>query len=254
MTQLRIATWNLDHASNSSRPIAAQVEILLNLRPDIIVLTETCTEVSAQLERAGFATIDSRPNEYGKRYVSIHLGRRVSCKGRLETCDDLLACSARIDSPIGDVTVYGLIITYGGYRGPNTELPPWAEHCKAIQRFGDDWSKLSDRAPMLVVGDFNQTRDGSSRTYGTREGRRLLGVELDRNRLDCLTIEDFGAKGMLRVDPAKGWARHNIDHICATRDAFRVAAVGAWDHFDDVAGRTRYLSDHNGVYVDLEGI
>lgn len=253
MTQLRIATWNLDHASNSSRPIAAQVEILLNLSADIIVLTETCTEVSGQLERAGFATVDTSPNKYGKRYVALHFGPRVAHKEKLATFDDLLACSARVGSPIGDLTVYGLIITYGGYRGPDRELPPWGEHYKAIQRFGDDWSKLSDLAPMLVAGDFNQTRDGSSRTYGTKEGRRRLGVELDRNRLDCLTTEDFGAKGMLRVDPAKGWARHNIDHICATRDAFRVAAVGAWDHFDDVAGRTRYLSDHNGVYVDLEG-
>lgn len=102
--------------------------------------------------------------------------------------------------------------------------------------------------PFVVAGDFNQTRDSSSRTYGTKFGRELLSSELARCSLHCLTTEDFGATGKLNIDPIKGWTRNNIDHICVTDKAFTVLNVGAWYHFTELG---EFLSDHNGVYVDL---
>lgn len=116
----------------------------------------------------------------------------------------------------------------------------------------NDWARLihdeGRNLPFFVAGDFNQTRDGSSKTYGTKSSRNLLNEELSRNNLTCLTTEDFGASVKLRVDPIKGRVRNNIDHICMTRNAFQIVDVGAWDHFNE---RGRYLSDRNGVYVDL---
>lgn len=102
--------------------------------------------------------------------------------------------------------------------------------------------------PLVIAGDFNQTRDNSFRTYGTKFGRELLSMKLSQCRLCCLTTEDFGATGKLSIDPSKGWTRNNIDHICVTDKAFTVNDVGAWDHFTESG---KFLSDHNGVYVDL---
>ena len=52
---MRVATWNLDHASNSKRAITQQIEQVLRVKPDILVLTETCAEVD--LARHGFNSL-----------------------------------------------------------------------------------------------------------------------------------------------------------------------------------------------------
>ncbi len=40
----------------------------------------------------------------------------------------------------------------------------------------------------------------------------------------------------------------NIDHICITKGWDTVMKIGAWDHFTETA---IYMSDHNGVFVDI---
>jgi hypothetical protein len=75
----------------------------------------------------------------------------------------------------------------------------------------------------------------------------MLDAQLARNDLECVTDEDFGAKGKLGVDPKKGYHRHNVDHICLTASSLRAVETGAWDHFTS----EQELSNHNGVFVDL---
>lgn len=246
---VRVATWNLDHASNSSRPVEKQIEKILDIAPDILVLTETCKEVD--LSSHGYSQFTTCQNEYGKYYATIHLSPRVRESQKLLTYDDTVAVFVRAISPIGEILIYGTIITYHGDRGADNSSRPWVQHYRAIVDHGNDWARLLDESggfPLIIAGDFNQTRDGSSGTYGTKQGREMLGSELSRNNLSCLTTEDFGLAGKLKIDPKKGWVRHNVDHICVTSDAFCPLSVGAWDHFD---GSGAYLSDHNGVYVDL---
>jgi endonuclease/exonuclease/phosphatase family metal-dependent hydrolase len=251
--RLRIATWNLEHASNKKPPtiIELQLKQILRIRPDVLILTETCEEVD--LAPHGFTCFPSIKNEYGKFSSVVHLGPRIKSPERLTTYDERTAVCVRMNSPLGRMIIYATIITYHGNLGPKKESRAWAKHYEAIRSQDLDWEKLlhdSDgNLPLIVAGDFNQTRDGSSRTYGTKAGRELLGAALSRNNLTCLTTEDFGANGKLQVDPSKGRARNNIDHICITDDTFRVIEVGAWDHFTESG---QYLSDHNGVYVDIE--
>lgn len=243
---IRISTWNLDHASNSKRPVDLQIEQILRVKPDILVLTETCQEVD--LTKHGFTCFPCLTNNYGKFYSAIHIGPRISLSKKLRTYDETTAVCVQVATPVGEMIVYGTIITYHGDKGPNNNSPAWAEHYKAIGDHGNDWARLihdgGGNLPFFVAGDFNQTRDGSSKTYGTKLGRNLLSEELSRNNLTCLTTENF----KLRIDPIKGLARNNVDHICMTRNAFQIVNVGAWDHFNDPG---QYLSDHNGVYVEL---
>jgi endonuclease/exonuclease/phosphatase family metal-dependent hydrolase len=249
--RLRIATWNLDHASNDKRPIELQVKQILCIKPDVLILTETCEEVD--LTPHEFTCFQSLKNEYGKFYSVVHLSPRIKSPERLTTYDETTAVCVQVNSSLGRMIIYATVIAYHGDLGPKKESPAWVEHYKAIRGQDRDWTKLlrecDGKLPLIVAGDFNQTRDGSSRTYGTRAGRELLGAALSRNHLTCLTTEDFGAKGKLQVDPSKGWARNNVDHICVTDGAFRIVQVGAWDHFTESG---QYLSDHNGVYVDIE--
>ncbi len=249
-TSIRIATWNLDHASNGARPIDRQIEQILTINPDILILTEICNEVD--LTGQGYSRFTTCPNGYGKFYSAIFTSPKVCVKQALPTYDDVTAVCVQATTPIGEAIIYGTIITYHGDRGPDGNSPAWAEHYKAIVDHGNDWARLLTESgggiPLIAGGDFNQTRDGSTGTYGTKQGREMLSRELCRNNLTCLTTEDFGATGKLKVDPKRGWARNDVDHLCVTTGAFSLLNVGAWDHFDDAGN---YLSDHNGVYADL---
>jgi hypothetical protein len=69
----------------------------------------------------------------------------------------------------------------------------------------------------------------------------ILTQQLDRNNLICVTEEDMVANNKLKT-------RHNIDHICFSKDWFRKVQIMAWE------GMTEdgiYLSDHNGVCACL---
>lgn len=250
-TKLRIATWNLDHASNSSRPIAAQIEQITEVvGADILVLTETCHQVD--LHDAGYRCVTPhRKNKHGKYWSTIW--SKLSVSHQIDCYDNEMAVCAQIESPDGDLIVYGTIITWMNDPGtdPNKKSSPWAEHEKSIVDHGADWRTIQGQypgIPFVVMGDFNQTRDGASRGYRSPSGIQLLNDQLDRNQLECITEEDFGAKGKLTPDPKnKGLYRHNVDHICVSRSRFAVERVGVWDHFSEKT----YWSDHNGIYAEL---
>jgi endonuclease/exonuclease/phosphatase family metal-dependent hydrolase len=244
---LRIATWNLDHAKNSSRPIDLQRAIILQKKPDIIVLTETCEAVN--LTDDGYHVVyPDKKNEYGK-YDSAIWSKYPLFKSFKTTDEELSVCALTTSTPLGDVMVYATIIPYHGYKGKDKQSGGWVEHYKAIKRIDNDLTRLqmefSKSIPLFVAGDFNQTRDGSKGTYGTAEGRQMLSETLERNNLTCLTEINY----KLKPDPKNGWPRNNVDHICMTRGAFSVVASEAWNHFTEDG---IYLSDHNGVYVDLQ--
>jgi exonuclease III len=246
---MRIATWNLGHAAKKFWPIKLQINQINQIAPDIIVITETCEEVD--LSKSGYkVALPSKKNEYGKYWTGIWSKHQIISQPT--TYDPETAVCAIIDSPIGKIMVYGTIIPYMNFKGSKGDSPPWYEHYKAIEDHGNDWEKLrletGDKLPLFVAGDFNQTRDNSCRTYGTKFGRDLLSKKLCRNRLNCLTTENFGLTGKLNADPLTGRTRNNIDHICMTEMANKVRKVGAWDHFTE---SDTFMSDHNGVYFDV---
>lgn len=239
----RIATWNLDHASRSNRPIPAQMEEMQRINADILVLTETCKKVNLS-SRYPFS-VASKPNKYGKHYSTIWSKWQITKP--IDTYDGETSTCALVDGPLGNVLVYGTIIAYHGFKAK--ESGTWVEHHKEIGLCGDDWFRIQQDfpgIPLIVAGDFNQTRDGS-RKYCSSQSIELLDKQIERNNLVCLTEEDFGKAGKLNIDKNKGRYRQNVDHICISKDRFLVDYVGAWDHFT----ASQELSDHNGVYVDI---
>lgn len=245
---MRVATWNLDHAYNASRPIQLQINKIVEINPDIIVVTETCESIS--LQDYGYKVCyPQQKNSHGKYCVGIWSKYPVLSSPVIQ--ETMLAVCAEIDSPLGKLLVYGTIIPYHGYKGSDGKSGAWEEHYKAIEKQGSDWTALLNtfkNIPLIVAGDFNQTRDGSKQSYGTEKGRQLLSDKLTLNKLVCLTEENFGASGKLSIDPKKAKVRNNIDHICTSSSFLKPHYVGAWDHFTD---DNLFLSDHNGVYLDF---
>jgi len=249
---MKIATWNLDHSSNSSRQVDAQLAKLRLIQADVLILTETCERVDLRAD--GYLNVlPHHTNRYGKYWSTIWSKWPIT--EQIDCYDNETAVCARIAAPLGDLIVYGTIITWKNDPGTNLEVrsPAWAEHDKSIVDHGNDWMLIRDKypnIPFIVAGDFNQTRDGS-KAYCSSNGIRLLNEQLERNNLICVTDEDFGANGKLMPDLKKnGRYRHNVDHICISPSHLKAGLVGAWDHFTETAE----LSDHNGVYADLSVI
>ena len=140
-----------------------------------------------------------------------------------------------------------------GNRYPETGKRAWQMHLEDITIQSRDWEKIRNGFPdnpMVVAGDFNQTRDGNGGGYGTSEGRRTLSIELLKNNLTCMTELDFAATGYLNQHPRTKKTRRNIDYICVSDNLCSQYTVqaGAWDNFTPEG---KLLSDHNGVYIDI---
>ena len=135
---MRVATWNLDHASNGSRPIDLQIQQILSVAPDILILTETCDEVD--LAPFGYFSLCTEKNYYQK-YCSV-IWSKFPILTAIRTYDPETSACAVIDTPLGNLLVYGTIITYFGDKGPNRHSPYWYEHHKAIRDHGEDWERI----------------------------------------------------------------------------------------------------------------
>lgn len=244
---MRIATWNLERPKErgwSRNPKI--IDKISDVDADIWVLTETNSIITSDL---GYNAVASAPvpdyHSSGENIATI-LSRWKITK-QIDTFASNTAVCAIIDSPIGSLIVYGTIITYA-----NDLVPPygtskrWEEHKKEIENHRKDWlhiQKEHSNIPMIVAGDFNQSRDGSG-WYEEKESVQKLTKALQDCSLECLTEkEDMKKSGKLKY-------RNTIDHICVSYSITDrlIEPANAWDGKSD-DGK---MSDHNGVSIDLK--
>jgi exonuclease III len=242
---MRIANWNVERPSLKSPKNALRVDHLLNLKADLVVLTETSTAVDLGPDYVGIHTNPSprKPRE-GEAVAAIWV--RASDYHIIQsvvTSDPREAVCVELDCRLGPLLVYASIIPYDRAKGVDGDSGRWVEHKRAIQWHRDDWLRLRSKYPrhqIITAGDYNQHRDGVG-SYGTRETRGALSDALREAGLTCVTQEDFVATGKL--------SRPNMDHVCMTsRLADNVQAVDAWE--GTIKGKR--LSDHNGIVVDVD--
>lgn len=108
MSKLRIATWNLQHASTNGPSSTLQIARLRTFNPDIIVLTETDDDVDLSLY--GYHSACSEKNDYGK-YCSV-IWSKYPFTEKYQTYETDTAVCAQVDTQLGPLIVYGTIITY----------------------------------------------------------------------------------------------------------------------------------------------
>lgn len=250
----KISNWNVERPKFNTAKTHLVVSKILELNTDIIVLTETshAVNLSAYFPYSiSTLSYDRTPDE---QWVTIW--SKWEIVEEIKTFDSYRTVCAKIKSPFGEIIIYGTIIPYHmagvkGVRYGNLDYKAWEYHEKDLYRQSADWEKLSkNECPLFVIGDFNQCRS-NNRGYGTMKVRSILTDLLEKNDLTCVTEIDFSDK-FLTEDPKKGKIRSNIDHICISNtliNKFENYNVGAWNHFL-VDGK--YMSDHNGVYVELD--
>ena len=150
-----------------------------------------------------------------------------------------------VDAPFGELIVYGCVIPWANEPELTNRdsATMWQAHAEMIDRVDRDLHTIRHShadVPIVVAGDFNQDRDGSS-WYGTHAVRQQLGEVLDRHELACVTGFDVVATGLLHN-------RHLIDHICVPHHLAEVAEVSCWEPTDNDGVR---LSDHPTVAIDV---
>lgn len=251
----KIANWNLERPKSKTEKTKLAIEKIKEVNADIIVLTETSKSVDlSEIYPFQISTLsyERTPNEH---WVTIW--SKWEIVKQIETFDNYRTVSGIIKTPFGNISVFGTIIPYhqagvSGIRYGNLNYKVWEYHEKDLYAQSENWEKLleTEKLPLFVIGDFNQSRF-NNQGYGTPKVRQILTNLLTKLDLKCVTEIDFSEK-YLTEDPKKGKIRNNIDHICASNNLLNLMKtyeVGAWNHFTE---QGKFMSDHNGVYIEFE--
>lgn len=251
----KIANWNLERPKLKTEKTKLATEKIKEINADIIVLTETSEAVDlSELYPFQISTLsyERTPDE---KWVTIWSKWEIIKK--IETFDNYRTVSGIIKSPFGNISIFGTIIPYhqagvSGVRYGNLNYKTWEYHEKDLYVQSKNWKKLieTEKLPLFVIGDFNQSRF-NNQGYGTAKVRQILTNLLTQLDLKCVTELDFSEK-YLTEDPKKGKTRNNIDHICISSNLLNQMKnyeVGAWNHFTE---QGKFMSDHNGVYIEFE--
>jgi exonuclease III len=251
----KIANWNLERPKSYTQKAKLAIEKIKEINADIIVLTETSDAVDLfdhYPYKISTLPYERTPNE---QWVSVLSKWKIT--KQLKTFDNYRTVSGIIESPFGEFSIFGTIIPYhqagvSGVRYGNLDYKTWEFHEKDLYAQSRNWKKIleTEKLPLFIIGDFNQTRFNNE-GYGTPKIRQILTDLLKELDINCVTEIDFSEK-YLSKDPKKGKIRNNIDHICISNNLLnqmKMHKVGAWNHFTE---QGKFMSDHNGVFIEFE--
>ena len=216
---MRIATWNLERPSRTGWKIPPRQRArMAAIDADVWVLTETRASVAPSDDHHGLHTPPhpTRRADTDERWTSSW--SRWPLEATAVPADPRGTVSAVVHAPAGPVVVYGTVIPWANDKGEDGTARMWEVHHREIERQGREW-RQHPAAPLVVAGDFNQSRD-SSGWYGTRQGRALLTDTMHAAGLECLTEADMVAVGELA-------SAHLVDHVSAPPAGRRTKRPGS---------------------------
>ena len=221
---LRIATWNVERPTRFSHKVPAINAALKELAAEIVVLTETNTCIVPGDGYYVCSTLPLAPDKDGEYYKQGEL--RVSIYsvfpiiGQLPVSNPETTVCALIDTPYGQLAVYGCIIGIHG-RGKGFDID--------LKQQVEDLSQIAQLHPVCYTGDFNVSFCDSY--YTKKEAKELLEK----------SFSTFGMKNLTADIP------ETIDHIVISESFLANASVqhSCWNE-------DKKLSDHKGVKVTLQ--
>jgi len=223
---LRIATWNLKRPSASSKDRNSRIiKALKEIDADILILTETSSLINPGNEYTPYcseplpALRDSVAYEAGENRTTIW-SKKPAIR-RIETSDPFTCVCVSVETPLGELAIYGTIIGIFG-REKKTFLP-------ALKSQIIDWGTICDASNICVAGDFNITFSDSY--YFTHEGRDQIAASFAELKINNLTSD----------------LPENIDHIAISESVFKTT-----EHESHVWIYDKTLSDHKGICVTLK--
>lgn len=217
---MKIATWNLERPNKSTNRNQSIIDCLTRINADILILTETNEIIDFGETYSYFHTSRLKEPYYkqGERRVSIY--SKYSSVEEIETFNADTAVCVKLNTPLGDLVVYGTVIgIYGNRRQSfNTDLDEQLL----------DFYRIGKANHYCISGDLNMTF--SDNYYFTKEGRQKLITSFEQLNLINLTAN----------------IPENIDHIVISKTFLgdRQIKIETWN-------KDKKLSDHIGVAVEI---
>lgn len=232
---MRIATWNLERGGRTKAARAAQQTALAShvIRADVMVLTEPPASVLATA-----CVLVSPPGGHGS-WVAIQ-GRYVRPLD-LKIPYDRMAVAARVSFNGAQIIVYGAVLPWTAVKIHAPDLVRAGEDSfgafkRALQEQASDIVALQKLgAPVVWVGDFNQSVEGAN-FGGSSQRRDLLNQTLKTLNMVAWNGTAAHAKSGM----------YAVDLICGPKQQ-TVTVSGRIEPIVD--GVT--MSDHAGYWVDI---
>ncbi len=242
MSTFRIGTWNVEYAAGAPRNVR-RAATLSDSDAHVWVLTETHDELDLSASHTAVSTEQRPTGRRGGRWTTIW--SRFPVLATPAVTDPIRTVAALLDTPLGQVLVYGTVMPWGNDSGPDPKQPArgWTEQDRVLPEQIADWARLRAEHPdasLVVAGDFNMNL-GGKHYYGTARGRTVLRDGLAKSGLFCATETE-------RLPP--GWLQHPpIDHVAVPAVwEPRTGVVAAWE---GTAADGVKLSDHSGLVVEV---
>jgi exonuclease III len=229
---MKIATWNLERPETSS---AKNLEIIKTIRQvdaDILILTETNFVIDPGEKYTPLAS-DALPVPGEYKYTHGENETTIWSKyplNRVKTSHPSIAVCAKVQTPNGDLNVYGTVIGILGPVGRKNDF------LVDLKEQIEDWGKITgEQGNICIAGDFNVCWNGK---YCPKAGRDEIDICFDELGISNLTRDIEG----------------NIDHIAISNSFLKNAKYDTkpqtWNPKEE--SRKPKLSDHLGVCVTLE--
>ena len=218
---MKIATWNIERLQK--RKNKEIIQSIKQANADILILTEASDLIDLSDDYAFSSKtilLHDSINNYRTDERRVIIYSKFPIIKTVETYDDKTSCCAEIETPFGNLVVYGTLIgIYGNRR---------TCFMQDLDKQIEDINKISQLGSLCFAGDLNISF--ADNYYFTKAGREKLNQVFITNNLFNLTKE----------------IPKNIDHIVVSANLVDKIkhTIKTWNH-------AKKLSDHIGVCVEL---
>lgn len=219
---MKIATWNIERLKHK-KELSAIEEACFNLQADILVLTESDFQVDLDFPFCYHTPplAEILPDYYKATEHRVTIFSKFPCVMEHDTYDKYTALCVELETPQGNLLVYGTIMGIFGNREKSFRPD--------LKKQLEDFHRLSASGlPLCICGDYNLSF--ADNYYFTNWGRKTVLDSFAQNKIRLLTAD----------------VSECIDHIAVT-DSFvsgRTWNVQEWN-------LDKRLSDHKGIVVEI---
>lgn len=217
---MKIATWNIERPTKNHKRIPLILDILKTVNADILILTETNEFLSLDNDYNCFHSTNAKEKFYTKGEKRVSIYSKYNSVGHIKIFRDDTSICTILETPLGDLAIYGTIIGIEGNRKPNFE--------EDLDQQILDFEKIAKENNLCISGDFNISFGDNY--YFTENGREKINASFAKVDLKNLTSE----------------IPQNIDHIALTKNFITGKSITI-----DTWNLDKTLSDHIGVSVTV---
>jgi len=236
---MKIATWNVAYA-RGKKANQRRRAVLDEVNADVWILTETHADLAPGNGYTPFSSqerinIVNRSVVSGSSWVTIW-ARDALRPRRLQVTDEMRTAACSLETNRGPFWAFGTVLPWYTDRERDSVAVE-------VVRQRKDWLRFrSEIGPLgCVAGDFNVDLGGGRHYYGSKESK--LAVQDSLDALDLVAVTDFRHTKSVQTNYGL------IDHIAVS------SSISSLGHPPHIWAKTdeqgEYLSDHQGVAVDL---